>query len=193
MDAYRTEIITTPKGNKFKVEYAYDDTGEAPWQWDDRHGQVSDWTSRDKKPGEIILCVDHPLKRYYDMQGAIETAREEGWSCEGVLPTDTAGQKAVKAAQADYKYLKAWCADDWWYACLRVVLLDADGEERDIYEDYLGGVEDGYYRGMNDYSLEAAMAMALELECTLESDESEAQTNALHSIKDDALYLAGII
>jgi len=192
-DTYKTEKLTTAKGNKFKVEVLYDDTGETPWGSCDGRGQVSDWTSRDKKPGEVILCEDRNSKQFYDMQGAIKTARADGWSCEGVLPTDTPGQKAVKAAQSDFNYLKAWCDNDWWYCCLRVVLLDPDGSERDSYDDYLGGVEDGYYMNMEKYAMECAQGVAEEIENRYLEDLNMELISELHQVKDHALFMTGII
>jgi len=192
-DTYETKEIITPKGNTFKVEYFYDDMNETPWGWSDGHGEVSGWTSQDKKPGEVILCADGRSKRFYDMQGAIKTARVEGWSCEGVLPTDTKGQKAVKAAQNDFEYLKAWCSNDWWYCCLHVVMVGPEGVEIDDYDDYLSGIEDGYYRGMNDYSLEAAAEMAREIENRYLEDLNRELIAELHNVHNHALYEMGII
>ena len=67
---------------------------------------------------------------------------------------------------ADYKYLKAWCDNEWHYAVLHVALLDSEGEEITEYDDYLGGVEFDY--GM-EYWKEDAANMAEELERTLET------------------------
>jgi hypothetical protein len=189
--AYRTETIEH-NGHSFRVEYLTDNTQETPWEWSDGHGTVSEWTSRDKKPGELVLCSDCSSTRYYDMQGAIKTAKE-GWSCDSVLPTDTPGQKAVKAAQADYEYLRAWCQNDWWYACLHVTLLDTDGEELEGYDDYLGGVEDGYYRNTGDYAASCAVEIADGILARYEIDQDAELVNELHHVKDHALFAMGII
>ena len=76
-DVYRTETISSAKGNKFKMELAYDDIGRMAWEWGDGHGEVSEWTTRDKKPGEVVLCIDGRSRLYYDMQGAVKLARRE--------------------------------------------------------------------------------------------------------------------
>jgi hypothetical protein len=124
------------------------------------------------------------------MQGAIKIAKAEGWNYDSVLPTDTKGQKAVKAAQSDFNYLKAWCQNDWWYCCLHVTLLDPDGEELEDYDDYLGGVEDGYYRNTGDqYALEMAGGIL-----TRYGRDQDAELIAeLHHVKDHALFAMGII
>ena len=54
------------------------DTG-APWQEDCGHGPVSDWTTRAKLPGELVLSTDRGLKRYYDFAQACRIARRDGW------------------------------------------------------------------------------------------------------------------
>jgi hypothetical protein len=190
-DAYRTEIIEH-NGYSFRAEYSTDVMCETPWEWADGHGTVSDWTQRDKRPGEVVLCSDRSSKRYYDMQGAIKTAKAEGWGYDydSVLPTDTPGQKAVKAAQNDFNYLKAWCNNDWWYSCLHVSLLDPDGEDLEDYDDYLGGVEDGYYRNTGD---QYALEMASGILTRYERDQDAELVNELHHVKDHALYMTGVV
>ncbi len=63
-----------------------DSDSGTPWDNSDCHGPVSDWTSRDKEPGELILCDDNPSglrgtknRRYYNMQSAVHTARADEW------------------------------------------------------------------------------------------------------------------
>ena len=60
-----------------------DDQNNPPWENEDGHGPVSDWTRRDKRPGEIELNSDHGSKRYYDFQEACKIARRDGW---GFMP-----------------------------------------------------------------------------------------------------------
>lgn len=54
-----------------------------PWDNEDGHGPVSDWTTRDKLPGELILSNDRSSKRFYDFAEACRMARRDGW---GFLP-----------------------------------------------------------------------------------------------------------
>ena len=190
-DAYSSEEFTTPSGKKFRLELAHDYSSQAPWEWTDGHGAVSEWTSRDKKSGEIVLCEERGSKRFYDFQGAVKLARQDGWNVEP-YEHDTNGIQAEKAAKADFEYLRAWCNNDWWYACIRVVLLDENGVETD-YEEYLGMVEDRYDKKFRAYVMKAAMELIENIEHTFDSDNSEEQTSMLHSIKDDALFMAGIV
>ena len=191
-DIYKTEEIILTSGNRFKVTFSYDDY-QAPWEVSDAHGEVSEWTKRDKKPGEVILCKERTTQRYYDMQGAIQKAKAEGWSCDNVLPTDTHGQKAAKAAQADFEYLKAWCSVDWWYCCLHVAMLDINGEELPGYDEYLGGVEDGYSKKCHGYALECAQDIAADIERRYLSDLNTALISELHRVHNHALFEVGII
>jgi hypothetical protein len=64
-----------------KIE-ADEDSG-APWKRDDGHGPVSDWTGREKRPGERVLSEDRTSKRYYDFEEAVKIAKRDGW---GWLP-----------------------------------------------------------------------------------------------------------
>jgi len=66
-------------GYRFRVNIEDDDTFDAPWERDDGHGPVSDWTSRDKLPGERVLNTDHGRKRYYDVAEATRIAKRDGW------------------------------------------------------------------------------------------------------------------
>lgn len=120
-------------GRDFAVTIDRDDIGE-PWEWEDGHGPVSDWTMRDKAPGEMVLAEDRGFRRYYDFAEACVIARRDGWGS----PNDagmTARQKAAKAALADYEYLRAWCNDDWQYSVVTV-----EDTVTGFYE-CLGGVE----------------------------------------------------
>lgn len=70
-------------GARFRVEFPYDNSRSTPWENEDGHGPVSDWTTRAKRSGEIELCSDHSSKRYYDFAEACRIARHDGW---GFLP-----------------------------------------------------------------------------------------------------------
>ena len=186
---YDTEQITTPNGYKFNVEIEHDDCSGAPWDFYEVHGSVSDWTIRGKKPGEWVLCTAYPHRRYYDFQDAVKTAKLDCWGCKDLTGNETAGEKAVKAVTADFKYLKAWCDNEWFYTCLHVVMLDSDSNELEGYDEYMGGVE----YGMDDYWQTVAQEMASEIERRYRADQNAALTAELHSIKDNALFVEGIL
>lgn len=56
-----------------------------PWNEHDGHGEVSDWTTRDKRPGELELSrqgcggASGLSRRFYDFAAACRTARADGW------------------------------------------------------------------------------------------------------------------
>lgn len=73
----------TYRNREYRVEIVPDDENPAPWENEDGHGPVSEWTRRAKRPGEIAIASDRDLRRYYDFQEACNIARREGW---GFLP-----------------------------------------------------------------------------------------------------------
>src|SRR5215472_17573527 len=77
------KITCDIEGFKLTATVYLDDSGDAPWERDDGRGPVSDWTTRDKAPGERALCQDRSYKRYYDFQEACKIAQRDGWGCEG--------------------------------------------------------------------------------------------------------------
>ena len=77
---------TTEDGHILTARIESDDFHGAPWDESDCHGEVSEWTSRKKAPGELVLHSDHGNYRYYDFAGACEIARRDGWGAR--LPDD---------------------------------------------------------------------------------------------------------
>lgn len=87
-----TGVVVTHRGRTFRVEAERDDDMGPPWEENDGHGEVSDWTTRDKGPGELVLSADRFSKRYYDFAGACRIARRDGW---GFLPEPLVTTKTV--------------------------------------------------------------------------------------------------
>lgn len=138
------ETIDIKIGDKnltFKVEFTTDtDMGE-PWKNSDGHGVISDWTTRPKRAGELLLNQDRNSKRYYDFAESCRIALREGWDAHPFNDgTQTKRQQADKAARADYEFLRAWCNDEWHYVIIDVTLLDEEGEPTEV-RDTLCGVE----------------------------------------------------
>ena len=139
INAYRTE--TRDHGAmSFRIEWVYDTDADAPWDCGDGHGPVSDWTSNPKAPGQMVLCSDRRMHRYYDFAEAVKMARRDGWDTKP-YGTRKPGERAHAAAMADYNYLRRWCDQQWWCCGIVVTLLDADGEP-DV-DASLWGIEDG--------------------------------------------------
>lgn len=70
-------------GRAFARATVPDEDHGAPWEEEDGHGPVSEWTARAKLPGELVLCEDHGCRRYYDFAAACRIARRDSW---GFLP-----------------------------------------------------------------------------------------------------------
>ena len=162
------QIIIGGKELTFKVEIEYDADHGAPWENEDGHGPVSGWTTRDKRPGELVLSSHGRNARiYYDFAEAcrialadcwgIPEARLAGWT-ERAGQAPTKRQIAAAAAMTDYDHLRRWCADEWQYVGVIVTLLDDEGEETEV-SDSLWGIEDSD----TDYLEEQAWLIADEL------------------------------
>lgn len=67
------------KGRTFKVFIRPEDGADPPWQDEDGHGPVTDWTTESKRPGWWLLATDRSSSRYYDAQAAMAKAKKEGW------------------------------------------------------------------------------------------------------------------
>lgn len=127
----------------------------APWENNDGHGPVSDWTSRGKRAGERVLNSDrHGSCLYYDFKAALDLAHSEEWGTRpGQQPGETEKQYRVRAVEADFKALKAWCNDEWSY-CGIVVVATKNGIT--LGEASLWGVELNFPGSDNAYLTETA-------------------------------------
>jgi hypothetical protein len=134
-------MIFEHKGLKFRYEIDPDDYYGPPWKEECGHGPVSDWEHRKKLPHEWVLIEDRGSYRFYDSKAALETALKDGWGPKD--PALTHKQNAAAAVRRDYEYLRAWCNDEWSYVCVRVILLDVDGNDTEE-EAILGGVHSDY-------------------------------------------------
>lgn len=178
------------------------DTAE-PWKEHDGHGPVSGWESRDKKPGEWILCAQHGFRRrrrFYDVQGAMVRARQDGW---GLNPnelelltrklgrTPTAGEVFASAVESDYDYLRGWCRDEWQWMRVSVSLIGPDDET--ISSESCGGIEsrNSYWR---EYALETANSLLelWETECAHNQAQAEKErAEAQHWAERDVETVGG--
>lgn len=153
-DTYTIEL----DGLTFQVVYHYDgDTGE-PWKAHDGHGVVSEWTTRDKSPGERILNQDRTSKRYYDFMESVKIALRDGWGDGKPADSRTKRQIAASAVELDYARMKAWCDDEWHWMGIVVTLLDTDGNETNETESLWGIESDA-----GDYLKETALELAGEI------------------------------
>lgn len=135
METKTLEVQIGDKTFTFKVEIMPDYNLDPPWKMNDCHGPVSEWTYRDKKPGELILAEDRGVKLYYDYEEACRIALQDGWDSPPYNDgSETPHQQAAKAARADYEYLRRWCDNEWHYVIVKVTLLDENGEETEVFD-----------------------------------------------------------
>ena len=160
-------------GRTYMVSTEYDDMG-APWERDDGHGIVADWTSRDKHAGEWVLVQDHNSKCFYDYAGTILKAKAEGWGLNDDRLTALAaklgrapskGELTAEAVRLDYEYLRGWANDEWNW--VYVTVKAPDGE----YET-LGGLESTDDEGI----AECAQELVERLESTFQDRQTEEAT-----------------
>lgn len=128
MSSYKTDTIER-HGVTYEIEWIADDCADAPWENSDCHGPVSDWERRSKRPNEMILNTDRGFSRFYDFQEAMRIAKRDRWNCA------KNGEELQEAVFQDYKYLKDWCDDKWFYCGIVVTRCDT-GES-----DSLWGIE----------------------------------------------------
>lgn len=131
-------VETEAHGFTLTATLEYDDFCEAPWEREDGHGPVSGWERRDKLPGEMILNEDrHGFKRFYDFQEAVRIAKRDGWDAPP-YGDGTPGERAHRAALADFNRLRDWCNDEWCYVG---VVVTAYREGIELGRASLWGIE----------------------------------------------------
>jgi len=141
---YKTETREID-GKEYRIDFFQDEDMGPPWKEHDGHGPVTDWTTRDKHPGELILNKDSGSRRYYNFAEACKIALRDGWDSK---PYNTDGsqtprQQAAKAALADFERLLAWCIDAWHWCGVVVTerRTDSDGYSYDGPSESLWGIE----------------------------------------------------
>lgn len=143
MKPYKTETIEQ-HGKTYAIKWFYDEHMSAPWEEHDGHGIVTDWVTRNKKPGELVLNSDRNMNRFYDFAASVEKAKTEQW---GISDHEgkTKNQIAAEATRADYEHLRRYCNDQWHWCGIVVTQLEEDGEPSDITAALWGIEEDGIY------------------------------------------------
>lgn len=131
-------IIKDGRTFRFDVQQEDDLDHPHPWNAEEGHGPVSEWSSRKKKPGEWVLEVDGRQRRFYDFSAAVEIAKRDGWglpeeeladwirSRDGDRPSKA--MIARRAVEKDFDHLKAFCDDEWTYMGVIVTLLDGEDD-----------------------------------------------------------------
>jgi hypothetical protein len=159
-------------GRRFARRTERDDDHGAPWEECDGHGPVSEWTSRDKRPGEMTLCEDRGRRRYYDFREACKIARADGRDAPPYRE-GTKRQRAARAALADYEYLRRWCNDVWCYVGVIVApVCPCCGDVNESESQSVWGIESD----SAEYLIEVSQELAEEIEPAVCEDECEEES-----------------
>lgn len=169
-------------GVTVRIEYFYDSDTEPPWENAEGHGPVRKSNYRhgqhssDKKPGERPLnCPDrNEYQFYYDWQEAIKIAKRDEWNAE---PFD-APNKALRAVQADFNFIRGYLNDEWQYVGIVCTVLDADGDET-MDSDSCWGFET-----FKDYHETAGREMAETLAENVHTAKLESWRSALREARN---------
>jgi hypothetical protein len=159
---FDSPVTCTVDGFTLTATIERDDAGQPPWEREDRHGIVSDWTGRAKRPGEWVLCKDRGYFRYYDADTSLQIAKRDGWSA---APHDqgTNAERAARAVREDYERLQAWCRDDWCYVGVCVDVRRNGVKLTNRYDVALWGLESDagkYLRDVANEMIEQALDAA---------------------------------
>jgi hypothetical protein len=114
------------------------------YQWNLDNEEKTVWLSRDKEPGEVIICSSSGSKRFYHFAGAVAQLKMDGCS----------GAEADRIAKSEVKRFQDWCNDQWHYINAFVTI---DGLE---YTASLGAIESDWAdSAMDDLLAEAKSAI----------------------------------
>lgn len=148
-------------GRRFQLEKVYDEDHGAPWTESDGHGPVREVRAfyglkhaDVKRAGERVMHHDRGQYWLYDWAEAIRIAKRDGWDAKP-YGEGTKGERAARAAQADFDYMRRWLSDQWHWMGVRVTLLDGDGEPTGDDES-LWGIESD----CDSYQMEVANQLA---------------------------------
>jgi hypothetical protein len=142
----------TIKGCNVIVSVHQDQHMGEPWNEHDGHGIVSEWTTRNKSAGELILHQDGRSKLFYDFAETMKIAKRDGW---GLSPErlsklekrlgrkPTTGQIVADAVSRDFEHLRQWCNGDWCWFGYTTEINTPDGET--ITGDSCWGFDDEKY------------------------------------------------
>lgn len=160
-DVHHESTYVHVSGKKYNVRWFYDyDTG-SPLDYSDCHGETErlDWNPTDAEQLEqhildyepeveevarltLMRLLAYPTNRYdsglyYDVMRSMHKAKTE-WGCK-------THDECVAAVEQDYKYLRGYYNEDWFYLTLSVapIVIDEDGYETidDDAREYCGGFE----------------------------------------------------
>lgn len=109
MEKYDSEII---KG--VTVDYFYDTDSGAPWKEYDGNGVIRNSSTREKKPGEVLIKSERGNYWLYDVQETTHIAKRDKWGIAPELAAGlTRGQIVALAVKNDREYCAGYLNDEW--------------------------------------------------------------------------------
>ena len=159
MEAF-DRTVKEHNGHKIILEWFADYDHGAPWEEEDGHGKVRETrTPQEKAPGEWVMHDNRGNYWLYDFQGAVKTAKADGWGigedeeaklAKALKRQPTANECAVRAVELDFAHLRGWLRDEWFW----VGYVIKCGE----YEDSCWGFESDYRKEQEEEAIGYAMA-----------------------------------
>jgi hypothetical protein len=156
-DIHHQETYEHKNGKKYHVCWYYDHDFGSPLENGDGYGVTErlDWNPTNEEQLEQHIADYEPeleeetrlrlmrvLSRasswrddsglYYDVLSSLHKAKTE-W---GVAP-----ERCMEVVEKDFKYLKGWYDDDWFWLTVGVAPLDEDGKPMEDHREYCGGYE----------------------------------------------------
>ena len=156
-DYHHEETYTHKCGKQYNVRWYYDHDMGSPLEWSDGHGVTHrmDWNPTNEEQLEQHIADEEPdleeetrlrmLRRltspynrydsalYYDVMASLHMARTE-WGCND-------NEACIAAVEADFKYIKGWYDDDWFWLTVGVAPLNAKGKPDEDHRAFCGGYE----------------------------------------------------
>ena len=133
------ERIELTGGMYALVKAEHDNDMGPPWKEHDGHGAIREALEADKRPGERVMCKAGSRDYYwlYDIAETVKIARRDGWDAEPY--GGTKGERAARAVEADFKRMRGWLMNDWYWMGVSVKLYDKSGTL--VERDSLWGIE----------------------------------------------------
>lgn len=121
-------------GFAFTATIQHDSDHGAPWENEDGHGEVTDWTTRAKLPGELVLCENGRSKRFYDFAGACAIAMRDCWGESAYRLDIETGANGLKRANGQWFTGRELCSYvSLWFDDVNDAIADIYAQRRASY------------------------------------------------------------
>lgn len=132
------------EGVEYLASVYRDDSMGEPWNEHDGHGPVRWARVSEKGPGERVLsdASRYEMAWLYDYAQACSIARRDKWGVSpGPNPGESVRAYAARAAEADYRRMRAWCLDKWHWVGVAVQRIENGSPDGNPFDHALWGIE----------------------------------------------------